>query len=345
MKRSFLGAFAPAVLCLAVVFLCLTLTGAAFADGEMNPAEPNLLSVDEFLTLAAKEESPLPDCTFELFGQQVNTATTTRLDYLKVKIGDEGLDTFRAVLPYLPKLSYLSLDRCETTDEAVAQLRDEFPEKEIVWRIFFDPFTCMTDVETIWASCDLRDNTCTSLKYCTKLKNLDIGHSAMTDLSFLDYMPDLETLIIACSDFEDISHVASCKKLKYFECAECCRLTDLSPIAELKNLEHLNVGGCTHIEDLSCLYCLDECKNLKRFYAQNMTSLSLNMEEEKKKFEELLPGVEMDFAFYPTQGSLNTGFWRFSRGSYTGHYVEEYQRIRDIFGYDDVINQPRLWYG
>lgn len=345
MKKTIRCGFHGAALCLMALLLCFALSGSAFADEGETAEEPAVLTVEEFLALAKENEDHVPDCIFELFGQQVSTAATERLDYLKVKIGDEGLDTFRAVLPYLPRLTYLSLDRCETTDEAVAQLRDEFPEKEIVWRIFFDPFTCTTDVETIWASCDLRDNTCGALKYCTKLKNLDIGHSAMTDLSFLDYMPDLETLIIACSDFEDISHVASCKKLKYFECAECWRLTDLSPIAELKNLEHLNVGGCTHIEDLSCLYCLDECKNLKRFYAQNMTSLSLNMEEEAKKFEELLPGVEMDFAFYPTLGSLNTGFWRFSRGSYTGHYVEEYQRIRDIFGYDDVINQPRLWYG
>lgn len=345
MKKTAFSGTSAAALCLLVMLFCIKLGVSAFAEGEETTAESQVLTVEEFLALAEADKDNVPACTFTLFGQQVNSKKTMRLEYFKVKIGDEGLDTFRAVLPYLPSLTYLSLDRCGTTDEAVAQLRDDFPEKEIVWRIFFDPFTCMTDVETIWASCDLRDNTCGALKYCTRLKNLDIGHSAMTDLSFLDYMPELETLIIACSDFEDISHVASCKNLKYFECAECCRLTDLSPIAELKNLEHLNIGGCTHVDDLSCLYCLDECKNLKRFYAQNMTSLSLNMEEEAKKFEELLPGVEMDFAFYPTLGSLNTGFWRFSRGSYTGHYVEEYQRIRDIFGYDDVINQPRLWYG
>ena len=301
-----------------------------------------LLTSDDYLKLARAVPDADIECEFDLFGQRLNTRTTTRLDYLQTPIGDDGLKTFRNLLPYLRHLSYLSFDRCDTTDRACASLRDDFPDTEIVWRVFFSPFSCMTDIETIWASVDLRDETCEALKYCTKVKHLDIGHSAMTDLSFLDYMPDLEVLIIACSDFEDISHVASCKNLKYLEVCECFRLTDLSPISELKNLEHLNVGDLT-VSDISCLHSLVECKNLKRFYAPNMRNMQLDMEKEEAIFRSLLPGVEMDFSkTYMGLGSLN-GRWRYTDGFNGGTFTEPYRRIREIFRYDDGITaQPRL---
>ena len=300
-------------------------------------------TADDYVAFASALPNVEIECTFDVFGQPLNTLTTERLEYLNTPIGDAGLSQFRKLLPYLRHLSYLSFDRCETSYEACAALRDDFPNTEVVWRVYFPPFSCMTDIETIWASVDLRDETCSALKYCTKVKNLDIGHSAMTDLSFLDYLPDLEVLIIACSDFEDISHVASCKNLKYFECCECFRLTDLSPICELKNLEHLNVGDLM-VSDISCLHSLTECKNLKRFYAPNMRNDNLDMIKEAEIFRSLLPGVEMDFdKTYLGLGSLN-GHWRYTEGFNGGTFTEPYRRIREIFRYDDgVLAQPRLY--
>ena len=305
---------------------------------------PSSFTAEDFIALSKALPKTEIDCTFDLFGQRVNTVTTTRLEYLQTPIGELGIDIFWKLLPHLHHLSYLSFDRCDIPDEACANLRDAFPDTEVVWRIFFSPFSCMTDVETIWASVDLRDETCSSLKYCTKVKNLDIGHSAMTDLSFLDYMPDLEVLIIACSDFEDISHVASCKNLKYLEVCECFRLKDLSPIAELKNLEHLNVGDLM-VSDISCLYNLTGCKNLKRFYAPNMRNMGLDMDKEAAVFQRLLPGVEMDFSkTYMGLGSLN-GHWRYVEGFNGGTFTEPYRRIREIFRYEDgIMSQPRLLY-
>ena len=298
------------------------------------------VSLESFIAIAeaAPEGTPI-DYTFSLFGQEINTLTTDRLEYKQTEIGDEGLESFRQVLPYLSNLNYLSFDRCGTTDEACAQLRDDFPDTEVVWRIYFGPFSAMTDVETIWASCDLRNETCGSLKYCTKLKNLDIGHCAMTDLSFLDYMPELDTLIISCSDFNDISHVASCKKLKYFEMAEC-QITDISPIAELTELEHLNIGGNTGIVDFSPLYNL---KNLKRLYGDNIMNVTLDMEKISYVFRELMPETEISFEWC-SDGALNGTNWRYSAGHYNGHYVSEYVRIREVFNYDaGMAGQARLY--
>ncbi|MBQ4224266.1 MAG: leucine-rich repeat domain-containing protein, partial [Prevotella sp.] len=42
-------------------------------------------------------------------------------------------------------------------------------------------------------------------RYCTKLKGLDLGHNAITDISFIENMPHLRVLILADNDLTDIS--------------------------------------------------------------------------------------------------------------------------------------------
>ena len=45
------------------------------------------------------------------------------------------------------------------------------------------------------------------LKYCTKVKYLDLGHNeVLTDISFAAYMPELEVAIFAINDIDDMVH-------------------------------------------------------------------------------------------------------------------------------------------
>ena len=274
---------------------------------------------------------------FELFGKPVNTRTTDTLQYLKQdEIGDTGLETFRSVLPYMYGLKYLSFDRCGTTDEAMAKLRDDFPDKEIVWRVFFGPFSCMTDVETIWASCDLRNETCDALKYCTKVKNLDIGHNAMTRLDFLYDMPDMELLIISCSDFDDITPVSSLKKLKIFEAYEC-HLYDLSPLEDLTSLEYVNIGLNNQLTDFSPLYGL---YNLKVLRANSIYNYDFDYNAEEQKIAEMYPNCDVDFSWC---GDGINSTWRYTRGLFTGNYTDLYRYIRKTFDYDNPYGSTRLY--
>ena len=80
-------------------------------------------TADDFIALSKALPKTEIDCTFDLFGQRVNTVTTTRLEYLQTPIGDFGFDIFWKLLPYLHHLSYLSFDRCDIPDEACANLR------------------------------------------------------------------------------------------------------------------------------------------------------------------------------------------------------------------------------
>lgn len=286
-------------------------------------------------------ESELKDgYSFELFGQEVNTATTERLEYLRTEIGDDGLEKIREVLPYMYGLKYLSFDRCGTSDEAVAKLREDFPDVKIAWRIYFGPFSCMTDVEKIWASCDLYDSMTEPLKYCNDVKYLDVGHGPLKDYNFLKYMPNLEVLIISCGDVEDVTPIGKyCHNLIFLEAAET-RIKDLSPIAKCTTLEYLNVGGNQNM-DPSTLPALYTLPNLKRFYCENFYGSGIIMDDEGEKVKKLMPNCEVDFG-WNGDTALNDE-WRYTRGLYNGHYTDMYLWIRGIFEYDNPYGSTRLY--
>ena len=297
--------------------------------------EPNVFIMGEEVTAKEIEEG----YTFTLFGKEVNTKTTERLEYLKQEeIGDEGLETFREVLPYLKGLTYLSFDRCGTTDEAVASLRDDFPNIKIAWRVFFSPFSCMTDTEKIWASCDLTDAVSEPLKYCTDVKYLDIGHNAIKDISFVEYMPNLEAFIVSCSEIEDISPIANHEKLIFFECAESY-LRDCSPLATMPQLEYINIGCNPNMPpDFDWLFDLE---NPKRIFIQNYYDTSIDMSLLAEELEEKFPDCEVDVSWNGM--SALSAEWKFSRGFMSGEYVPMYRWIREIFEYDNPYGSTRLY--
>ena len=168
----------------------------------------------------------------------------------------------------------------------------------------------MTDAEKIWASRDLRDENTEALRYCNDVKHLDIGHCALKDYWFLEYMPNLEVLIISCGEVEDIMPISKyCHNLIFLEAAEC-RIIDVSPIADCASIEYLNIGGNNNIDPstLSSLYSLP---NLKRFYCENIYTYENNMTEEQEKFEALHSDCEVDFSWNGDTALNDT--WRYTR--------------------------------
>lgn len=202
---------------------------------------------------------------FELFGQTV-TSEDERIEYYLVPIGNEGVETVRAVLPYLTACNYFLMDGCEVDNEVMAQLRDDFPETKIVWRVWLGTpnydspkyLRCkgfLTDTHRI-RSVYISDKNCDVLKYCTETKYVDFGHNlAISDFSFLGYMPKLEVAIIGLTSCSDISVLANCPELEYLEIYRS-EVTDLSPLAACTKLKHLNFSR-TEISDLTPLYGLE----------------------------------------------------------------------------------------
>ena len=192
--------------------------------------------------------------SFDLFGQTVSDEDE-RIEYYLVPIGNEGAETVRAVLPYLRSCS------CDIDNEVLAQLRDDFPDTKIVWRVWIiEPWyssrvmmrrgSFLTDTERIRTTL-VRPENCDVLKYCTETKYVDFGHNfQMSDYYFLAYMPKLEACIIAISHVDDLTPLASCPELEFLE-VFTTDITDLSPLTNCKKLAYLNISNCKQLTDIT----------------------------------------------------------------------------------------------
>ena len=111
----------------------------------------------------------------------------------------------------------------------------------------------------------------TELKYCTKLKQLDLGHNLeLHDWSFLEYMPDLEVLIITASGWENLEMISNCTKLEYLEAIPMSHVyVDLKPLEKLTNLEHLNICGMGETDGWEVLLNMKKLKGATGSWRQN----------------------------------------------------------------------------
>jgi len=280
----------------------------------------------------ARLSDACPDVVFHfgflLFGQEVSTGDE-RLEFVNAEIGNEGVEQIREILPSMTKLNYLLLDDCGVDNETMAQLRDDFPDIKVVWRVHFGKYNCLTDTEMIWATGGtVNDSTSGPLKYCTDVKYLDMGHDLMTRIDFVRYMPKLEVAIFAISWVADISPLADCPNLEYLEIFSS-DVTDITPLANCTHLQHLNISNLSAVRDISCLYGLTE---LKRLYC-TMSYIPAAQQEEIRR---LLPDCEFEFGWVdPAEGA-----WRFTPD---GERNERYALLCEQFGYDTFQQSGVTW--
>ncbi|MBQ6734119.1 MAG: hypothetical protein IJR00_04325 [Lachnospiraceae bacterium] len=232
------------------------------------------------------------DYVFTAFDKKVNLHTKI-LDFNHIEMDDQGKEV-REILTHMPKVEFLDMDFCGVDNEHMAKIRDDFPDVEVVWRVWFGAkYSVRTDATKILASRSgvggslAPDNT-EGLKYCTKMKYLDIGHNGrMVDISFVSYMPDLEVLIIMMGNVKDISPIADCKHMEFLEIFTN-DITDLTPLKDLKELKHLNICYNHNLADMTPLYNLTQ---LERLWIGTRTRIP---REQIQKFKELAPDCEVN---------------------------------------------------
>ncbi len=267
----------------------------------------------------------------DVYGVEVSLDTKS-LDLKYIQVEDGGAEV-KAALRCLTELEYLDMDSCGLSNEEMASIRDQFPDVEVVWRVWFgDCYSVRTDVERILASKPsvggmLTPENSQALKYCTKVKYLDLGHNEyLSDVSFLEYMPDLEVCILAMDWFSDLSPIAGCTKMEYLE-IQTTYITDISPLANLTNLEHLNICNLTEAEllDLSPLFGLTK---LERLWIGGWTRVDRQQVEE---LQEIIPDCEIN----TSAGDPTEGHWRYvDLNLDTWVYVQHprYIELRKQFG-------------
>lgn len=255
-------------------------------------SEQNGLSWDDLTLIHEAAPEAQLDYSFTMLGVSANLSDTD-LSFSHIPMSDQGA-AVRKLVPLMVNLQKLDMDTCGVSNESMAVIRDENPSVNVVWRVNFAGYTARTDVERILASSLNRggavtDSAAQVLKYCTKVKYLDLGHNeVLTDISFTSYMPELEVAIFAINNISDISALANCPKLEYLE-INSTNVTDLSPLANSKALRHLNIGrtGQTlenhgedlkrpRVTDISPLFGLTD---LERLYIGSLTAPGIPKEQ------------------------------------------------------------------
>ena len=280
--------------------------------------------------LMLQEAAPRADLDyrFVFYGRYLSTLSE-EMDLNHSVMSDEGA-AVREILPLMKHCKRLDMDSCGVSSEAMAKIRDDYPEMEVIWRIWFayNQFTMRTDSERLWCANFypyMWDEYTQELKYLTHLKYLDLGHNLqLHDWSFLRYMPDLEVLILTSSSWESLDMLENCTKLEFLEIIPYAHLDlDLQPLEKMTNLEHLNITAMGKTENWEVLLNM---KKLKRLWIGEETGYYLP-EGAEEQIREALPDTEIMFR----GGGAATGSWRINPD---GTVPERYALLREQFDYD-----------
>jgi hypothetical protein len=279
-------------------------------------------TLDDADLLQRARDGLLVDYPVEAFGVRFSLADEV-VSFNDIDLGRK-VDELRALLPYLRNVRRLDMENCGIRNDVMAQLREDFPQPKIVWRIRVGRYySCRTDSIMIRCSYDLdearlRDKDLTALKYCNEVQYLDLGHNRFTKTDFLAYMPEIRVLIIAAGYVTNISGVEHCTKLEYCEFLSG-GIRDVSPLAACTELRHLNLSY-NLISDITPLYGL---KNLERLWISRNPIPADQIETIKT----LLPDCTINTT---TQNPTGEG-WRYLPD---GSRCERYELLRKQFFYD-----------
>ncbi|MBQ2312117.1 MAG: hypothetical protein II185_06170, partial [Firmicutes bacterium] len=248
-----------------------------------------------------------------------------KLDLNHRKMTDQG-EEVRKVISCMPDLKWLDMDSCGVDDEHMAAIRDDFPDVKVVWRVWFGvrkTYSVRTNALRILASApenagSLTPSSAASLKYCTDVKYLDIGHNEyLYNIDFVRYMPNLEVFIVMDGTISDISPLENCPHLEFCELFTN-RITDLSPLANAKELKHLNINWNHHLKDITPLYGLD----LERLWIGIINEVP---KEQIEEFRRLHPNcVVNDYSIDSHED------WRWDKDK---NYYPRYALLREQMGY------------
>lgn len=204
-------------------------------------------------------------------------SVTVAQDASKVNLGQEkvtSLTSLYAFLDRLPNLKKCDMYQTNMTKEWAEKLTKRYPHVEFGWTFRIPCSNKPTHVirTNATAFSTLHNNKSklhTSeelevLKYCKKLKGVDIGHNNVTDISFLAELPELRVLIIGRNKITDISPLEKCTKLEFIE-AFSNQITSVKPLLACTHLMDLNVPN-NQIKDPELFA---QMKSLKRLYAYN----------------------------------------------------------------------------
>ena len=199
---------------------------------------------------ALQEEYPAIAVTWEkdAFGNTY-TSDTTEIDLTGLRT--DSLDEVAAEVSYFPALEKLILCEAGPTDkewfdnETMSAFREKMrPEYKVVWTVKINNLKVRTD-DTYFMPAKYGEVVTNfqvqNLKYCEDMICVDLGHMAISDISFVEYLPHLKYFIVVDAPFMYIDSISTCKELIYLEFFWTW-INDFSALVECTALEDLNLA-------------------------------------------------------------------------------------------------------
>lgn len=152
-----------------------------------------------------------------------------------------------AAMDYFPEAETLVLCGAFLDNGAMDTFRETRREDyKVVWNVRCGKVATRTDavffMPVKYYVYYLNNEEAANLRYCPELVTVDIGHMAVSDIGFVEYLPDLEHLILAHTQIQYIEPIRSCKKLKFLE-VDWSPIRDFTPLQDCTALEDLNIGN------------------------------------------------------------------------------------------------------
>lgn len=200
--------------------------------------------------VSLREQYPEVEIRWELEIQGVTyTDDLTEVDISHMPL--ESLKQAETIGSYFPDLEKLIVDSGSIDNDTMAAFRDNMrPNYKVVWTVVcgtgrFGSFEVRTDETTFMPLKHnmyyFLDEDAVNLRYCEDMICIDLGHMAIKDVSFVEYMPHLKYLILAHTTVMDITPLSTCKELVFLE-IDWTAIKDYTPLLGCTALEDLNLG-------------------------------------------------------------------------------------------------------
>lgn len=162
---------------------------------------------------------------------------------------EQFLTELEAAMAYFPEAEKLVLCGAWLDNDAMAAYREEHrAEYKTVWTVRCGPLITRTDAAFFMPTkyhvpyTGFTELDIFNLRYCEDVECIDIGHFAITNLDFVEFMPNLRYLDLTFTNVKELDPLATCKNLVFLDMHITVRVEDYSPLLECTALRDLNIG-------------------------------------------------------------------------------------------------------
>ena len=180
------------------------------------------------------------DFSFTLEGVSIHSMDEM-VDFSNIQIAD--LDALEATVTKMPNLTKVEMHHCGIDNETMDALNRRYENIDFIWSVYVARMYLRTDREAfipIKHGKVVYDYDLENLKYCTKMRAIDLGHQLVSKCDWAAYMPDLEFFLCADTMLASIEPLTGLQKLKYVEIF-ITQVKDYTPLLTLPALEDLNI--------------------------------------------------------------------------------------------------------